>query len=61
MRLVRASHMNLILTLARIAVVFALTLILLELARYLGGRPLMWFVGMSLFFISAFGLFRLRK
>lgn len=44
-----------------IVVVCAVTILLLETARYLGGRPAMWGVGFAVLLFAAFALIRRRE
>jgi hypothetical protein len=48
-------------TWAQVAVCCAAVWILLDVTRYYAGRGTAWIVGLSLFFLAALALFRLRK
>lgn len=56
-----STRTHLVQVIAQIAIACALTWGLLELARYLVGRPAVWIVAVALLLLAAFGLWRLRK
>ena len=52
---------SLMLTVAQVVLAGAVTVALLELARFFGGRAGLWIVGVVLLFLATLCLFRLRK